>query len=150
MRPASAGLVYSKGEQMRKTKAAFRALREECGLTQADVAAEAGCTVQTVKKWENPASHIKEPPDDVWAFLLELRGAMHEDARLIAEQIIESCVALPGAHDLQLDYYRTQACLDAVQLPDHDEPVGYVNARMRLVGQLLDKAEIPYTYRYRP
>lgn len=133
---------------MIKTKAAFRALREECGLTQTDIAAEADVRLLTVKKWENPASDIKEPPDDVWQFLLECRGAMHEDARLIAEQIIESCKGVPGAHDLQLDYYRTQEDLDAVQLPDADEPVGYVNARMRLVGQLLDKAEVPYTYRY--
>ena len=135
-----------KGSKMKKTKAAFRALREECGLTQADVAAEADVRLLTVKKWENPASDIKEPPDDAWRFLLECRGALHEDARNIAEQIMENVPE--GAHDLQLDYYRTQEDLDVVQLPDADEPVGYVNARMRLVGQLLDKAEVPYTYRY--
>ena len=132
---------------MIRTKAAFRALREECGLTQADIAAEAGVRLLTVKKWENPTSDIKEPPDDVWQFLLECRGAMHQDAREIAQQILDSLETVPGVHDLQLDYYRTQDDLDAVQLPDVDEPVGYVNARMRLVGQLLDKAEIPYTYR---
>lgn len=89
------------------------------------------------------------PPDDVWQFLLECRGALYEDARLIAEQIIESTQAIEGAHGLTLDYYRTQEELDAVQLPDADEPVGYVNARMRLVGHLLDKAEVPYTFEYR-
>lgn len=45
---------------MIRTKAAFRALREECGLTQADIAAEAGVRLLTVKKWENPTSDIKE------------------------------------------------------------------------------------------
>lgn len=56
---------------------------------------------------------------------------------------------MPGARDLQLDYWRTQDELDAAQLGSGvDEPIGYVNARTRLVGQLLDKAEVPYTYRY--
>ena len=132
---------------MKKTKAAFRAIREECGLTQQDVAAEAYVRILTAKKWENPNSDIKEPPDDVWQWLLALRGAMYQDAREIVEQIIAS---LPeGARDLTLDYYRTQEELDAVQLPDADEPVGYVNARTRLVGQMLDAKEIHYTYRYR-
>ena len=132
---------------MKKTKAAFRALREECGLTQQDIAAEADVRILTAKKWENPNSDIKEPPDDVWQWLLALRGAMYQDAREIVEQIIAS---LPeGANDLYLDYYRTQEELDAVQLPEVDEPFGYVNARMRLVGQMLDAKEIKYTYRYR-
>lgn len=132
---------------MKKTKAAFRALREECGMTQREVADEFDVQILTVKKWENPNSNIKEPPDDVWQWLLALRGAMHQDAREIADQIVAS---LPnGATDLELNYFRTQEALDAVQLPDADEPVGYVNARMRLVGQLLDREEVKYTYQYR-
>lgn len=132
---------------MKKTKAAFRALREECGLTQQDIADEADVRVMTVKNWENPNKPNSVVPDDVWQFVLGLRGAMYQDAREIVEQIISS---LPdGAKDLYLDYYRTQEELDAVQLPNADEPVGYVNARMRLVGQMLDEREIHYNYRYR-
>lgn len=132
---------------MKKTKAAFRVFREECGLTQQDIADEADVRVMTVKNWENPNKPNSVVPDDVWQWLLALRGAMYQDAREIAEQIIAS---LPeGARDLTLDYYRTQEELDAVQLPGADEPVGYVNARMRLVGQMLDAKEITYTYRYR-
>lgn len=134
---------------MKKTKAAFRALREECGLTQQDIADEADVHLRSVKRWESPSFPSIEPPDDMWAFVLAARGAMHEDARSIAEQVIESLRGVNGPRDLALDYYRTQEDLDAVQLGSGaDEPVGYVNARMRLVGQLLDKAEIPYTYRY--
>lgn len=132
---------------MKKTKAAFRAFREECGLTQQDIADEADVRVMTVKNWENPSKPNSVVPDDVWQFVLGLRGAMYQDAREIVEQIISS---LPdGAKDLYLDYYRTQEELDAVQLPETDEPVGYVNARMRLVGQMLDEREIHYSYRYR-
>lgn len=132
---------------MKKTKAAFRAFREECGLTQQDIADEADVRVMTVKNWENQNKPNSIPPDDVWQWLLALRGAMHEDARRIAAQIIDS---LPeGATDLYLDYYRTQEDLDSVQLPDADEPVGYVNARTRLVGQMLESQEIKYSYAYR-
>lgn len=134
---------------MRKTKAAFKALREECGMSQTDIAAEADVTVQSVKKWENH-SYEQLPPDDVWQFLLICRNAMHQDAQEIAEQIIKSYEDTEGARGLTLDYYRTQEALDAVQLEGGvDEPVGYVNARMRLVGQLLDRLEVPYTYDYR-
>lgn len=134
---------------MQRTKATFKAVREGCGMSQADIAAEADVTVQSVKKWENP-SYEQMPPDDVWRFLLECRDAMHQDAREIAERIIQSCNDIEGAHDLTLDYYRTQEALDVVQLKDGaDEPVGYANARMRLVGQLLDDMGVPYTYGYR-
>ena len=74
---------------------------------------------------------------------------MHEDARMVAEQIVEGLGAVDGAHNITLDYYRTQADLDEAQIGSGtDEPVGYVNARTRLVGQLLDREEIAYTYRY--
>lgn len=131
---------------MKKTKAAFRAIREECGLTQQDIADEADVKILSVKRWEN-TKEDHQPPDDVWQWLLALRGAMYEDARHITTQIIESLTE--DAKDLVLDYYRTQEDLDSVQLPEADEPVGYVNARTRLVGQMLDAKEIKYSYTYR-
>lgn len=131
---------------MKKTKAAFRAIREECGLTQQDIADEADVKILSVKRWEN-TKEDHQPPDDVWQWLLALRGAMYEDARHITTQIIESLTE--DAKDLVLDYYRTQEDLDSVQLPEADEPVGYVNARTRLVGQMLDAKEIKYSYAYR-
>lgn len=131
---------------MKKTKAAFRAIREECGLTQQDIADEADVKILSVKRWEN-TKEDHQPPDDVWQWLLALRGAMYEDARQITTQIIDSLS--DGATDLCLDYYRTQEDLDSVQLPEADEPVGYVNARTRLVGQMLDAKEIKYSYAYR-
>lgn len=132
---------------MKKTKAAFRAIREECGLTQQDIADEADVRVMTVKNWENPNKPNSVVPDDVWQFVLGLRGAMYQDAREIVEKIISN---LPeGAKDLVLDYYRTQDDLDSVQLSEVDEPVGYVNARTRIVGQILEAKEIKYSYAYK-
>lgn len=138
-----------KGEMLEKTKAAFRAIREECGMTQHDIADEAGVDVRSVKRWENPAVEGYMPPDEVWSFLLSCRGALHQDAREIADQIIDSIKATNGK-TVTLQYFRTQEDLDAVQLKDGiDEPVGYNNARTRLIAQHLEQAEIPYNYQYK-
>lgn len=132
---------------MNKTKAAFKAIREECGLSQQDVADEADVTVQSVKKWENPR-YEQAPPDDVWRFLLECRGTLYADARELAGEIAAS-LEVEGGKEVVLDYYRTQEDLDAVQLGTGiDEPVGYHNTRMREIGRILEQMEIPYTYQY--
>lgn len=129
---------------MDKTKANFRAIREACGMTQSDVSGEIGATLSRIRSWENPACGVL-PPDDVWAWLLRARDAMVMDARDAVEQIMSSrttqVVALP--------YYRTQHDLDAVQLAQGiDEPVGYHNARTRMVAQMLAANGMPYEFVY--
>lgn len=131
---------------MKKNKASFRALREDCGLTQQDIADETGVKILSVKRWEN-TNDDHQPPDDVWDFLLAARGALYQDAREIAEQIIQSVKAVNGK-EVQLCYYRTQEQLDVVQLPDVDEPYGYANARTREIARLLEAAEVQYSYSY--
>ena len=130
---------------MLKTKAALKAVRESCGLSQQDVADEVGVRILSVKRWENP-KQPQEAPEDVWSFLLHARGAMFEDARNLADQMIKS---YKGSGEVIIDYYRTQEELDAVQLDAGiDEPVEYYNARARLIGQFLEQAEVPYTFVY--
>lgn len=131
---------------MRLTKAAFRALREECGISQQNIADEFDVKVLSVKRWENDDA-LNQPPGEVWQWLLSCRGAMHQDARELADQMVDSFSR--GSSEIVLDYHRTQESLDDVQLgAGLDEPVGYYNARMRLIGMLLDKAEVPYTFEY--
>lgn len=129
---------------MDKTKANFRAIREACGMTQSDVSGEIGATLSRIRSWENPSCGVL-PPDDVWAWLLMAHDAMVMDARDAVGQIMSSrttqVVALP--------YYRTQHDLDAVQLARGiDEPVGYHNARTRMVAQMLSEREVPYEFVY--
>lgn len=132
---------------MKKTKAAFRAIREDCGLSQQDVADEAGVNVRSVKRWENDGIEGYMPPDDVWQFLLAARGALYEDARTISDQMIES---LKNGSSITLFYNRTQPDLDEVQLDEGiDEPVGYANARLREIARLLDTAEAPYVFEFK-
>lgn len=129
---------------MDKTKANFRAIRESCGMTQSDVSGETGATVGVVRSWEDPSCGVL-PPDDVWTWLLMARDALVMDARDAVGQITLSrtmqVVALP--------YYRTQGDLDAVQLAQGiDEPVGYYNARTRMIAQMLAEREVPYEFVY--
>lgn len=129
---------------MDKTKANIRAIRESCGMTQSDVSGETGATVGVVRSWEDTSCGVL-PSDDVWAWLLMAHDAMVMDARDAVEQIMSSrttqVVALP--------YYRTQHDLDAVQLAQGiDEPVGYHNARTRMVAQMLAEREVPYEFVY--
>lgn len=120
---------------MLKTKAAFRAVREECGYSQQDVADEACVTVQSVKKWENPNVASHNPPDAVWLYLLAMREDMRAEAEAAARRLAD---AFDG-DEVVLSYYRTQ---------DGGNSVGYQNATMLAVGRILDRMEIPYTYQY--
>lgn len=129
---------------MEKSKANIRAIREACGMTQSDVSGETGATLSRIRSWENPACGVL-PPDDVWAWLLMAHDALVMDARDAVEQIMSSrttqVVALP--------YYRTQAELNCVQLAQGiDEPVGYHNARTRMIAQMLSEREVPYEFVY--
>lgn len=125
---------------MVKTKAAFKALREACGYSQQDVADEANVRVLTVKKWENPGSDIKQPPDDVWRWLLSERQRQIATAHDLAEKAI--AMTKQEGHDgpITIAYYRSQEELDAHQLPaGRDEAVGWVNASSRLAADLIEQ-----------
>lgn len=129
---------------MDKTKANFRSIREACGMTQSDVSGEIGATLSRIRSWENPSCGVL-PPDDAWAWLLMAHDAMVTDARETVEQIM----ATRNGQTVALPYYRTQADLDAVQLAQGiDEPVGYHNARTRMVAQMLAANGMPYEFVY--
>jgi len=49
-------------------KAAFKAIREQVGITQSSLAGQLGVQVRSVKRWEDPNSP-QLPPDDAWNVL---------------------------------------------------------------------------------
>ena len=51
---------------MIRTKADFRALREELGLSQTDLGRALGVKTLTVKRWEKDGPDGFLVPDDVW------------------------------------------------------------------------------------
>lgn len=125
------------------SKAAFRAARERCGISQKMLADRFGNAVLTVKRWEKPGE--AEAPADVQAWLgrmLDLHIQAVE-AALDAVDGIEEVQGNPPDH-VDLTYYRSQAHYDKFGC---DEAVySVVNARSREIGAIL-QAE-GYTVRY--
>lgn len=134
---------------MKKTKAAFRALREDCGLTQNDVAVEMDVDVRSVKRWENGSIEGYEPPDGVWAWLQDAYVDMQAEATRLAAEIMTAVRDSGSTEPVAIRYYRTQEQLDAVQLPaGRDLPVGYANAISREVARTVAEAGIDVDYFY--
>lgn len=123
---------------MIKTKAAFRALRESCGMTQKDVADEFGVRLISVKKWENREPE-RQPPDDVWEWLVECHMSMIAEARESAAKALALAREEHNDGPIAIRYYRSQEALDEAQLPlGIDRPVGYVNAVSMRAAEIIE------------
>lgn len=126
---------------MIKTKAAFRALRESCGMTQKNVADEADVAMFSVKRWENEDESSHQPPDDVWEWLVECHQSMIAEARESAAKAIALARDERNDGPIAIRYYRTQEALDEAQLPlSTDRPVGYVNAVSMRAAEIIEDA----------
>lgn len=131
---------------MQKTKATFRAIRELCGMTQSDVADEFDVDVRSVKRWESESVEGYEPPDAVWAFLLECAEELEQEAR---EAVAAVKSMDRGDAPIAMTYYRTQEELDSVQLAAGlDRSLGYANAITRRIMQLLHESRIEFDIYY--
>lgn len=134
---------------MIKTKAAFRALRESCGMTQKNVADEAGVAMFSVKRWENEDESSHQPPDDVWEWLVECHQGMIAEARESAAKALALAEEERNDGLIAIRYYRTQEALDEAQLPlGMDRPVGYVNAVSMRAAEIIDEAGRETLLRY--
>ena len=123
-----------------RTKADFRALREQVGMSQGDVADALDVQVLSVKRWERPDIDGCEPPADAWDVL--------DDARKLQRQVVDFGISKVGqtAVDLKaeaeavvLTYWRTQ---DAYDTAHPDEPGVYTmaNANVRLIADKLESS----------
>lgn len=131
---------------MEQSKAAFRAIREECGMTQQDVAVELGYDPRSVKRWENEAATDYRAPEAAWAWLLACRDALYEEADHAVREVLRMH---RGDAPVALTYYRTQEQLDARQLDaERDRPVGYVNAVTRECARQLRDKHVDVVYAY--
>lgn len=132
---------------MKKSKAAFRAVREACGLSQQDVADEAGVQLRTVKKWESSGSDIKQPPDDVWEWLVAMRDAAYAEAARMAANAIELAVDESDSGPIYIAYYRMQADLE--RFGQDDRPYGLVNTISRKAAEIIEDAgyEVEFAYK---
>lgn len=137
----------SKGAEMIKTKASCRALREECGMTQQDMADEFGVRILAVKRWENPSVQGHEPPDDVWDWLVETRSSMVSESVERARHLIALAEGEGDEGPVRLPYYRVQEEMDATG--QDDRPMGVVNAITRMTARLIEDAGRDVAIEYR-
>lgn len=131
---------------MNKNKASFRALREECGLTQQDVANQFDVRVLSVKRWEND-KEPSQPPDDVWEWLVKTRDSINSDACVWADRVIS--IANNEANDkpIIIAYYRTQDDLD--RFGQDDRPYSLVNTISRKAASIIEAAGYDVQFAYK-
>lgn len=88
-------------------KAYMRAVREICGLSQSDIAAEFDLNIRTVKRWEHP--DWSEPPEDVLEWLAT---ALDEHAKAV-EEVVSCAISNAKPNEtVVLNWYRDQAQRD--------------------------------------
>lgn len=127
------------------SKAAFRAARERCGISQKMLADRFGNAVLTVKRWEKPGE--AEPPADAQAWLESMLTQHVEavEAALDAVDGIEEVQGNPPDH-VDLLYYRSQEHYDRYGRDKGDYAI--VNARSREIAAILETQGIEARFRY--
>ncbi len=90
------------------TKATFRALREEVGLSIPDLAHILGVHVQSIKRWENP-DYTQVPPQMAWDALGEI---MQKRDWIIESTLTDEFIKACKNHKVTLTYFRDQVEYD--------------------------------------
>lgn len=122
-------------------------MREDCGMTQQDVADKFDVRKLTVKRWENQSVEGSEPPDDVWKWIMNTRYSIAEEARDLSRRLISLAEDEGDEGAVCLPYYRVQEELDATG--QDDRPIGVVNAITRMTARLIEDAGRDVVIEYR-
>lgn len=88
-------------------KAYMRAVREICGLSQGDIAAEFDVNERSVRRWEHP--DYSNPPQDVLEWLAT---ALEEHAKGVEEIVSDAIRGAKPNDTIILNWYRDQAQRD--------------------------------------
>lgn len=131
---------------MQKNKASFRAIREECGLTQKDIADQFGVRVLSIKRWEND-KELSQPPDDVWEWLVETQESINNEALMWAERVINLAKDECDDDPIYIAYYRTQEDLD--RFGQDNRPYGLVNTISRKAAAIIESAGYQVQFAYK-
>ena len=128
-----------------ESKAAFRAARERCGISQQMLASKTGVKVLSVKRWEKPGE--AEAPADVQAWL-ESMLTQHVEAVEAALDAVEEMTETQGHAPSHVDllYYRSQEHYDRFGRDKGDYAI--VNARSREIAAILEAQGIEARFQY--
>ena len=128
--------------------AEFRAMREQVGLSQADVADALGVNVRSVKRWEDPGYPF-EIPEDAWAVLHDAYVLQRRQVEYAVEKAIQMGETT-GKHsslEVRLAYWRTQSDYDAAH-PHDPGSHGQANAVSRAVAEKLQDLGFDISFHY--
>lgn len=129
-----------------RTMADFKALRENCGLSQQNVADALGVHLQTVKRWEKP-SFPYNIPDDAFDYLDSVAESQANQVAHMLDVIAQQVEQFGKDHVLMpITYYRDQQMHDAYCR--HEKPFGWSNAVARKLAYELGKCWVSYSFRY--
>lgn len=128
-------------------KATFRAFREDCGLSQHDVAARFGVQVISVKRWERFGD--PEPPVEVCEWIIRRREELYEIAEHMAERAL-AVLESTGETSIVIRYYRTQEELDEARAAKNQPPenLGFINAASRIAAAILESYDYIIDFAY--
>lgn len=129
-----------------RTKADFRAMREQAGYSQQALADALSVNVKTIKRWEHEAD-ASMPPTDAWELLKTALGVQKRMAVYAVSVARKQETALgvrPKA--VQLTYYRDQAMYDL-----YGRDAGYfgvANANSRAAATALQAESYSVAFSY--
>lgn len=118
-------------------KAAFKALREDIGISQAALAKELGVTVRSVSRWENPRED-NEPQQ----FAIDYLQDMADTNNQVVEFAISKAYELretTGINKVSLSYHYDQASYDKYHVPEDEGYYGIANANTLKVKRSLEE-----------
>ena len=139
-------LKKTSGDERFHTKAGFKALREDLGMSQGDLAREAWCNIQSVKRWEKEGNSW-DPPARAWAALEEAASRQREavaEALETARATEDEAGHKPDA--VEVTYFRDQAMYD--EFGREEGPFGVANANARAAARALRAEGYDVVFRY--
>lgn len=126
-----------------RSKQEFKALREQIGMSQADLALALGVTERSAKRWESIKYTNYNAPQDAWDILDDALKLQRQVISAALGQIDEAAQEVGGyPASVKLVYWSTQAEYDEYHCVDDDGDWRQANATARIVSYALHERGI--------
>ena len=126
-----------------RSKQEFKALREQVGMSQADLAFSLGVTERSAKRWESIKYTNYNAPQDAWDILDDALKLQRQVISAALGQIDEAAQEVGGyPESVKLVYWSSQAEYDEHHCVDDDGDWRQANATARIVSYALHERGI--------
>lgn len=126
-----------------RSKQEFKALREQVGMRQADLAQEMDIAVRSVERWESIKYPNYNAPQDAWDILDDALKLQRQVIAAALGQIDEAAQEVGGyPASVKLVYWSSQAEYDEHHCVDDDGDWRQANATARIVSYALHERGI--------